>query len=253
MDGLEAASKIVELFEVSMSMPIKPPPIIAVTANIMSNDLELYRRSGMSDCVGKPFTAQELWRCLIKFLPVESFSDIDNHRMSDEDEKNIKRLKANFVKENKNRFDEFLNALEFNDVKSAHRIAHSLKSNAGQIGKKRLQWAANSVEVSLTHGRESLEQLQISTLGEELKAVLDELAPLLDEVKDVTKPQITDTKQIHELFDKLGVFLENSDTECLGLIDDIRAVEGTGDLVTQIEDYDFRQASEILAKLRQEI
>ncbi|MCL2270899.1 MAG: ATP-binding protein, partial [Treponema sp.] len=56
MDGLEAAEKILEL-----NTGI---PIIAMTANIMSNDREIYRMSGMNDCVGKPFSSQELWRCL---------------------------------------------------------------------------------------------------------------------------------------------------------------------------------------------
>jgi len=63
MDGLEAASKILE-------MGVKTP-IVALTANMMSSDLEHYRTSGMSDYLGKPFTAQELWRCLLKFIPVD--------------------------------------------------------------------------------------------------------------------------------------------------------------------------------------
>jgi signal transduction histidine kinase len=60
MDGLEATAKIMEL-----NTGI---PIVAMTANIMSDDVELYKESGMSDCVGKPFTSQELWHCLLKYL-----------------------------------------------------------------------------------------------------------------------------------------------------------------------------------------
>jgi len=60
MDGMEAALKIRE---------IAPEiPIIAMTANIMSGDMEVYKECGMTDCVGKPFTSQELWRCLMKYL-----------------------------------------------------------------------------------------------------------------------------------------------------------------------------------------
>ncbi|MDR3012750.1 MAG: response regulator [Chitinispirillales bacterium] len=60
MNGLEAAAKIIELGV--------PTPIVALTANIMSSDLELYGQSGMAGHLGKPFTSQELWRCLMKYF-----------------------------------------------------------------------------------------------------------------------------------------------------------------------------------------
>jgi diguanylate cyclase (GGDEF)-like protein len=42
----------------------------------MSDALELYRENGISDTVGKPFTAKELWGCLIKYLTNENSSAI---------------------------------------------------------------------------------------------------------------------------------------------------------------------------------
>ncbi|MDR0221530.1 MAG: PAS domain-containing protein [Lachnospiraceae bacterium] len=60
MDGMEAAVEITEMG--------CPSPIVAMTANIMTNDLELYRRNGITDYLGKPFTSQELWQCLAKYL-----------------------------------------------------------------------------------------------------------------------------------------------------------------------------------------
>ena len=60
MDGLEAAEKI-------SSLNIDTP-VVAMTANVMTSDRELYRQLGMSDCVGKPFTSQELWACLLKYI-----------------------------------------------------------------------------------------------------------------------------------------------------------------------------------------
>ena len=60
MDGIEAASKILELDAAN--------PVIAMTANIMASDLENYKKHGMLDYLGKPFTSQELWRILLKYL-----------------------------------------------------------------------------------------------------------------------------------------------------------------------------------------
>ena len=60
MDGFEAASKIKALGTRA--------PIVALTANLMAGEIENYIKSGMSDYLGKPFTSQELWRFLLKFL-----------------------------------------------------------------------------------------------------------------------------------------------------------------------------------------
>ena len=60
MDGIEAAEKILEL---------DPDiPIIAMTANIMSHDVELYKEKGMKEHLGKPFSSQDLWHILYRFL-----------------------------------------------------------------------------------------------------------------------------------------------------------------------------------------
>jgi signal transduction histidine kinase/CheY-like chemotaxis protein len=60
MDGLEAATLISELKT--------DTPIIAMTANVMSHDRELYEKSGMIDSVTKPFKTHELMACLTKYL-----------------------------------------------------------------------------------------------------------------------------------------------------------------------------------------
>jgi len=60
MDGLEASMHITNL---NIGVPI-----VAMTANVIYNDKDIYKKNGMNDCVGKPFTSQELWRCLMKYL-----------------------------------------------------------------------------------------------------------------------------------------------------------------------------------------
>jgi signal transduction histidine kinase/ActR/RegA family two-component response regulator len=60
MDGMESAALITELKTGT--------PIVALTANVMAHDNELYEKSGMKDSVSKPFKAQELMACLTKYL-----------------------------------------------------------------------------------------------------------------------------------------------------------------------------------------
>jgi len=63
MDGIAATTRINELKT--------GVPIVAMTANVMSTDREFYREQGIRDCIGKPFTSQELWGCLKKYLKTE--------------------------------------------------------------------------------------------------------------------------------------------------------------------------------------
>ena len=184
MDGLEAASKILAL-DTGI-------PIVAMTANIMANDREIYRKSGMRDCVGKPFTSQELWHCLMKYLhPVRWQTADEGRRMQpvvqsgvvtdigpqDDTQQVFQML---FVQNNLHKFDEIANALRVGDITLAHRLAHTLKSNAGQIGRPALQQAAAEVERQLKEGKNLVTEEQLKTLETELKAVLQKLAHLVD-------------------------------------------------------------------------
>jgi CheY-like chemotaxis protein len=76
MDGLDASTEIQKL-----NLGI---PIVAMTANIMPNDMEIYKMSGIIDCVSKPFTSQELWHCLLKyFIPLDNISAQKSHFHND--------------------------------------------------------------------------------------------------------------------------------------------------------------------------
>ena len=170
MDGLEASMKIMELNT--------GVPIVAMTANIMFNDREIYAKSGIHDCVGKPFTSQELWRCLMKYFTPVSFLNSDNefekNKKIEKDMEFQKELQTLFVKNNCDKYDEIINALEAGDVPLAHRQAHTLKGNSGQIGKIMLQNAAANIEYNLKNGKNHVSEEQLKILKTELEMVLNE-------------------------------------------------------------------------------
>ncbi len=62
MDGFEA-TKAIRMG----SAPKNQVPIIALTANATSKDIERCLNAGMSDCIGKPFTPENLFSVLVKF------------------------------------------------------------------------------------------------------------------------------------------------------------------------------------------
>jgi len=243
MDGLEAAAKISQLGAKT--------PIVALTANIMSNDLELYKISGMSDTLGKPFTATDLWRCLVKFVPVKSYTNVDRSRQYQEESKTKRKLKINFAKSNQTTYEDLVNALENGDMKAAHRITHTLKSNAAQIGAKSLKIAAVSAEASLKDGI-FLTDEQKRIIKSELDKVLEELSPQLAEA-NVKKSVITDENQIREILETLEPLLRDNSTKCIKLLDELTGVPGTEELTEQIEEYDFEGALETLETLKKKV
>jgi signal transduction histidine kinase/CheY-like chemotaxis protein/HPt (histidine-containing phosphotransfer) domain-containing protein len=177
MDGLEAAAEIVKL-----GVKI---PIVALTANIMLDDIEkIYKVHGITDSVGKPFTAQELWRCLLKHLtPVKKSEFADDMRNEVNPESDIEfqeSLEKYFVKINNNKYEEIDKFLTEGDIKMAHRLVHSLAGNAGQVGKHRLQSVAAAIEHQLADGTNTVTPEQMASLKSELDAVLAEFMPLLN-------------------------------------------------------------------------
>ncbi|MCL2269970.1 MAG: ATP-binding protein [Treponema sp.] len=256
MDGLEASSKIA-------AMGIKTP-IVALTANIMSNDVELYTKYGMSDCLGKPFTSQELWKCLLKYLSIADSGSKNNDQADsassvplEEDENFQKQVKVNFARNNQTTYAQIVKAMEDRDIKLAHRLAHTLKSNAGQIGKNALKAAAAVLEEILAIGENPILKNEIQILETELKSVLDELHPLLQEIDaqravKIAQAGSADAKKIHEIFAKLEPLLANKNPECEELLDDIYAIPGTEELARQIDKFNFKQAVLELSKLKRE-
>jgi len=249
MDGLESASIINGLQTGT--------PIVAMTANILSTDRELYKKNGMPDYLGKPFTSQMLWRCLLKYFTPINRETARERTLNEEDLAVLHIFQSGFVKDNQKRFDEIVNAIKSNDLTLAHRLAHTLKGNAGQIGKTRLQAAAADVEKTLKNGEKPVTEKQLKTLEEEMSIVLKELAPLLDEpsVRSqlnnfVTKH--TNPTLLRELLEKLESLLKSGNPESLSFIDDLKALPRSALLIQQIEDFDFDSALITLGKSKKE-
>ena len=248
MDGVEAATKIKALGIGT--------PVIAMTANMMSGELENYRKAGMCDCVGKPFTTQELWRCLLKYLTPVSVSVVDEADQERKTSELQEKLRVKFVKDNQDKFAEIAHAIDAEagagDVVLAHRMAHSLKTNAGMIGKAALQNIAAEIEASLKDGVLPNTK-QMDTLKTELDLVLEELKPLLENISGQPAQEALTAEQATALFSKLEPMLKTRNTECVGLLDEIRAIPGGDDLAAQIEKYNFKLAIQKLAELKERL
>jgi signal transduction histidine kinase/CheY-like chemotaxis protein len=178
MDGLEAATEIGKLNTGT--------PVIAMTPDNTHADREEYLAHGMSDCLNKPFTQEELSDCLTKYLKpqtgVTGHSSVNEKKhIREEDLRFEEDLKNKFIRifvnNNKNKYNEIAKAVDSGDIKTAHRLVHSLKGNAGMIGKNSLQKAAGDVQNLLKEDNPNLEsescRLAMGVLKAELEAVLN--------------------------------------------------------------------------------
>jgi signal transduction histidine kinase/CheY-like chemotaxis protein len=254
MDGIEASANILEL-----NTGI---PIVAMTANVMPNDRNHYEKSGMRDCIGKPFTSQELWRCLLKYLkpvsggvfqkseePETIAAGTEEESIYDSDL--LLELRTHFVNDNQNRFAEFADALENNDIKLAHRIAHTLKGNAATIGKSALEQAACNAELALSGGENQVTKKEMDILAAELSNVLKELSPLLVKESDSDNTQLSVTLNSLPFLDELGNLLRKGSSNSLKYINALRSVVGCERLIRQIENFDFDDAFLTFTALRE--
>jgi len=247
MDGLEAASKIIQ-FNTGT-------PVVAMTANVMSNDKEIYKAHGMPDCISKPFTTLELWQCLAKYLNFATSSEETTNELpkkSTDDEKLQKKLQLTFAKDNQEKFKEICDAINKKDIKLAHRLAHTLKSNAALIGESFLQKAAADVEALLKGENNAVTDSAMNKLDHELSSVLKELKPLLSEAQVAVQNKDFNTNEALNLLNRLKPMLTNMNPECMNLLDEVRSIPGADELANHIENFDFKPALEVLSELKKQ-
>ncbi|MDR3000418.1 MAG: response regulator [Fibromonadaceae bacterium] len=244
MDGLDAAKYLVLMKNTT--------PVIALTANIMANDKEIYKQAGMIDSLGKPFSTQELWGCLLKFLAPVSMSTINKSEQLSAEEKLRHQLYKNFLTDNQLTFQRLSKALKEKDTELAHRIVHTLKGLAGLLGKNLLRDIAYGIENSLQQEKtitvEEMQKLEI-----ELNLVMNELTQLLKERKTTKTVAILDKTEAYDLICKLEPMFKIGDSDSLNFINNLRGIPETEDLIERMEHFDFESALGMLAVIKQKL
>ncbi len=217
MDGLTATRRMRDMPELAGL------PIVAMTANAMREDVEACLDAGMNDHIAKPIDPQDLWAKLLRWirlrnpvlerdrreepvLPSRVSPQIELPRIEGlNTEVGLKRvlgkpavylgLLRRFVA-GEQHLELMVAALQANDLASVERQVHSLKSVAGNIGADGLQQAAALLESALRSRRP-----------------VDELAVLLDRVRDQMTPLIEGLKQALTPLDDASPALPDADAE----------------------------------------
>jgi len=249
MDGIETVQRIRSLGGKYLDIYI-----IALTANAVKGAREMFMNNGFDDFLSKPIDINDLQEMVLKYLPPEKVIVFANREKTKEniDREKELRLKSirTFVKENQNAYDKILTLLDSGDVRTAHRIAHTLKSAAGYLGKKDLQEAALSLEKSLVNGIANHTPRQVSILRKELSSALSEFIYIVEEAEAEEVAAVhLNSDELDKLFDELKPLLHNSDFNALDYVDRLRTIEGMEELADLIDEYDFIGAVDFIENL----
>jgi HPt (histidine-containing phosphotransfer) domain-containing protein len=251
MDGVETVRRIRNL-----GGKYEKLTIVALTANAVQSARKMFFDSGFNDFISKPIDTNELYEIVKKHLPPEKISiqsDVEDQksRLSKEEEL-FRKAAITFVKENQNIFENITISLNSGDTKTAHRIAHTLKSSAGYLGKKKLQDAAFSLEQSLHGESASCTPEQLNVLERELEKALCEFKPLLKRIEArKTKAVQIDGDKLVALFTELEPLLKMGDFDAANYVEELQGIFGMGELAQRVDDYDFEGALKLMSEIRE--
>ena len=249
MDGVETVREIRKLGEKYEKLTI-----IALTANVVGNVREMFMENGFADFIAKPVNVNALCEVIKKHLPSEKIRIEIKHEgpqvhLSKEEEL-FRKATITFVKENQKTFENITASLHAGDMKTAHRIAHTLKSNAAYLGRKALQEAAFSLEQSLQGESAEYTSEQLKVLEKELDKTLHAFEPLLKEAES-QKPKAVqiDDEKLAALFATLEPLLSKGDFGATSFVEELQGIAGMEELAGRIDDYDFEVAFHMLNAL----
>src|SRR5271165_3073610 len=148
MDGFTATARIRE--EERHSGLGKRLPIIALTANVMSEDREHCLAAGMDAHLGKPIVPSQLADCLSRYLVGNKAGyEVDLHALHEltgGDADFERELIDTFVSSGDKCLTEIIAALQANDFETIGKRAHALKGASANIHAHRLSDAASNLE-----------------------------------------------------------------------------------------------------------
>jgi two-component system, sensor histidine kinase and response regulator len=177
MDGFTATQRIREL---ESGRGAKRLPIIALTANVMSEDRERCIAAGMDAHLGKPIEPAQLIDALSRYLkaPV-SAPPIDREALREltgGDAQFERELAQTFISSGDQCLAEIMAALETDDLDTVRKRAHALKGASANIHAMELSRVASSLESAAREHSMPIIGGLVQELSEKLAAVNAELS-----------------------------------------------------------------------------
>lgn len=237
MDGFETAQKIRQLEK------YKDTPIIALTADSISDTEGEFEKSGITDYLPKPFKVTRLYSVLKKYLPNSENQAIIKYEQKTKDDifdcsyccenlglkhSDFCGILKGFVDVNSGDCKKIKDFIAEKDFKSAETLAHGLKGISGSIG-------CNKLSIS---SKVLMEQLKNHSY-DELANFEDIFEKTISTIKKYLKSQITENKAditIPQDFDKVKLLTQIKELSEKNNIDAIELFNKNRDILKMTTD-----------------
>jgi len=230
-------------------------PIIALTANALIGQAEIFIENGFDGFLSKPIQTAHLNDALNKYVRDKQPPEVieaakagarqDSENINEFLNREMSRLRKDFYSGQKNTAKNIRGALENSDFETAHRLVHTLKGLAGLIKENELTKTAYKVEKFVRQSK--MPEAELTAMEAKLEQVLADIANMEQETPETPEtPNETHTT----LFDKLQTMLAENDAACIELTPQLKNIPETKVLVKLIEDYSFDTARQTLETMR---
>ncbi|WP_417349896.1 response regulator [Ferrimonas sp.] len=271
MDGYQATQAI-------RAIPgLEALPIIAMTANVMSRDIDRAREVGMNDHIGKPIDVEEMFATLARWVhkgesevmlkeeaPLQKLDVLSPHIEVDHlmavtqgNHGLIDKLLRHFAADHLAFAESFALRLKTGN-QDATRLAHTLKGVAGNLGANQVYQAAEALESACQIPRSDAELMVMAEeVEKQLQPVRLAIAGYLGpEAQGPTTMKECDPQARLEQLESLRQLLLDDDTEAVELLDELLAHarepgirRRLGKIAQAVEQFDFQQALILLDQL----
>lgn len=271
MDGLEATRLI-------RSEPaLRGLPILSMTADVMSGDVETYHRAGMNDNISKPIDPPKLFETLARWTrPGAEAAPPGRPRESDvsalgelrglDTASGLARLSGNvrlyrkLLLKFRSRYKQAANrvqkAFENGELDVARQLTHTLKGVSGNIGALELHQAASDLDLALRTGTDAEQIEALASMARSMSVVLDSIARL--EMETVQRPKPASAAEpavLGGLLEKMLRLAQASDMEALDLVPELERLSAGADgavpagrIREALECFRFEEAQKLLAQ-----
>ncbi len=257
---MDCQMPVMDGYEATMQLRKEPRfaslPVLAMTANAMAGDRDKVLACGMNDHIAKPINVENMFKTMAKWIvpSVPVTASVEEKRIDQEIpelegidiQDGLSRVQNNsalylkllrkVVKTQKYFIEDFLEAIKQEDFALAERLAHTLKSVAGNVGAKSLQDCCANLEHQAKE--QSVDEESVEKAHLALTTILNSLKKLVEDDDGEKNAAPSSTEDISGVLGKIIQQLENFDTAALATVEEHRtllASYSSGEKIKQLE------------------
>lgn len=254
-------------------------PVIAMTANAMSDDRNKCLQAGMDDFISKPILPETLYTTLLKWIQPRSVNTDQNGeteiipylygidssiglQYTAGNHAVYRKILQKFAVNHALSMNEISEAFDANDFYKVYHLVHTLKGLTGSLGAQQLQGHLQRLEEALDIYRPNIANIPhidacITMAAQEMAKMIASINNTLTNDEPLIAcqailPNIEIRQQLSQLLDKLQAFDSDADQQ----LDRILAAIGDDELTTgllpikkQVASYQFVDAALTLEQL----